>query len=189
MMNCWHKRAVSSNCMQRVLSEMVIWITGLSGSGKSTIGREVWRRWRALAPNTVHVDGDEIRGTLGLDGDSYYYTLEGRREVAHRITNVCRWLDVQRINVVCCTISLFDEIHIRNRQELSEYFEVFIDVPIEVLKQRDKKNLYDGSQINVVGLDLPFAKPASPHMTIDNAADRSELGNFADRICTLAAIA
>ena len=142
-----------------------------------------------MAPNTVYVDGDEIRETLGLDGDSYYYTLEGRQEVAHRITSLCRWLDVQKINVVCCTISLFDEIHIRNRQELSEYFEVYIDVPIEVLKRRDQKNLYDGSQMNVVGLDLPFAPPASPHMTIDNAVDRSELSNFADRICSLAAIA
>ena len=175
--------------MLRVSRDMVIWITGLSGSGKSTIGREVWRRWRELAPNTVLVDGDEIRDALGLDGDSYYYTLEGRREVAHRITGLCRWLDGQRINVVCCTISLFDEIHIRNRQELSDYFEVFIDVPIDVLKKRDKKNLYDGSQTNVVGLDLPFAAPSSPHMTIDNTAERTEIGEFADRICAQAAIA
>lgn len=180
--------AFSGNCIRRVLSEMVIWITGLSGSGKSTIGREVWRRWRELAPNTVWLDGDEIRDALGLDGDSYYYTLEGRREVAHRITTLCRWLDCQQINVVCCTISLFDEIHIRNRQELSKYFEVFIDVPIEVLKTRDKKNLYDGSQTNVVGLDLPFAVPTSPHLTIDNTLERMELGHFARKICALAAI-
>jgi len=161
---------------------MVIWITGLSGSGKSTIGREVWRQWREFAPNTVLVDGDEIRAALGLDGDEYFYTLEGRRDVARRISGLCRWLDGQQINVVCCTISLFEEIHRSNRDTLSEYFEVFVDVPMDILKKRDAKNLYDGSQNNVVGFDLPFTKPGAPDMRIDNSADRSDIGEFADRI-------
>lgn len=161
---------------------MVIWITGLSGSGKSTIGRLVWKRWREQAANTVLVDGDEVRAALGLTTDDYYYTLEGRLEVAGRICALCEWLDGQQINVVCCTISLFEEIHRRNRENQSRYFEVFVNVPLEILKKRDIKGLYGGDQSNVVGIDLPYEIPANPDLTIDNTGGTDKLDVFADDI-------
>jgi adenylylsulfate kinase-like enzyme len=158
---------------------MVIWITGLSGAGKSTIGRVVWERWRQQASNTVFVDGDEIRDALGLSSDEYYYTREGRLEVAGRICALCEWLDGQQINIVCCTISLFDEVHRRNRQNLSRYFEVFVDMPIEVLKSRDTKGLYASNKLNVVGIDLSYDVPAAPDMTIANSGSAHDVDVFA----------
>jgi cytidine diphosphoramidate kinase len=161
---------------------MVIWMTGLSGAGKSTIGRIVWDQWRQQASNTVLIDGDEIRDALGLSSDEYYYTREGRLEVAGRICALCEWLDGQQINVVCCTISLFAEIHWRNRQKLSRYFEVFVDVPIDVLRGRDTKGLYSGKTPNVVGMDLSYDAPVAPDMTIVNSGTANDVDAFATDI-------
>lgn len=165
---------------------MVIWLTGLSGSGKTTIGRRLIDLWRPQAPNTVLLDGDEIRKVLGLEKNRKYYTLEGRRHTAARIGELCAWLDRQGINVVCCTISLFRELHDRNRAVLSGYFEVYLDAPVEALAQRDTKNLYapalKGDLKNVVGVDLPFDVPADPDMVIDAAADRPDFQRIAATI-------
>lgn len=168
---------------------MVIWLTGLSGSGKSAIGRLIYDMWRRQAPNTVMVDGDRIREILGRE-DEQSYTLEGRREVAERIASLCAWLDGGDINVVCCTISLFAELHERNRRRFSRYFEVYIDVPREVLHRRDPNGLYGraerGKIANVIGVDLPFAPPAVPDLVIDNRADAADLGPIAADILSRA---
>jgi cytidine diphosphoramidate kinase len=162
---------------------MIIWITGLSGSGKSTIGSHVYEQWKAETPNTVLVDGDDVRRLFGLDREAALYTEDARRDVAHRIVQLCGWLDAQDINVVCCTISLFPEIHSRNRELYSRYFEVYIDLPMETLYRRDNKNLYqralNGKERNVVGVDIPFAPPVSPDWVIDNSADLADLGPVA----------
>jgi adenylylsulfate kinase-like enzyme len=161
---------------------MVIWITGLSGSGKSTIGQEIWLRLREIEPNTVLVDGDRIREVLGLDKGDENYTIAARQKVAERIYELCRWLDEQKVNVVCCTISLFEDLHRLNRKNLSNYFEVFMDVPLDILKRRDFKGLYSGKIPNVVGLDIPYSKPLNPDLTIDNSEDRESLNIFVERI-------
>ena len=161
---------------------MVIWLTGLSGSGKTTIGRHLFKLWKAEAPNTVMVDGDDIRHFLRARGE-IHYTLEARREIAERIANICAWLDGQDSNVLCCTMSLFDELHKRNRQTLSDYFEVFISVPMDVIERRDIKNLYGparrGEMRNVIGVDIPFTPPAAPDMVVDNSRDGADLAAIA----------
>jgi len=172
---------------------MVIWITGLSGAGKTTIGRHVHAMLKDKAPNTVLVDGDEIRRVFGWHQDENYFTLDGRRRVAERIAELCGWLDRQGINVVCCTISLFGFLHERNRKTFSRYFEVFVDVPLETLFRRDVKSLYAGARRgeirNVIGVDLPFAPPLNPDLVIDNRADGIDAERVAERVLAAAGIA
>ena len=162
---------------------MVIWLTGLAASGKTTIGRHLFGMWRARAANTVIVDGDDIRKILRLDKGDEAFTVKGRRAVAERICDLCAWLDRQDINVVCCTISFFDDLQRRNRETLSRYFEVFIAAPMDVLYRRDTKNLYApalrGETRNVIGVDIPFTPPASPDLTVDNSEDRDGLEEIA----------
>ncbi len=152
---------------------MVIWIIGMSGAGKSTIGRAAHRHWQAQAPNTVLVDGDEIRAIFAQDRSPADYTLEGRRRNAERIYEICAWLDRQGINVVCCVLSLFPDVQARARQNYSGYFEVFVDVPVEVLARRDDKGIYgpalSGAARDVVGVDIPFPPPPRADMVIDNS--------------------
>ena len=75
---------------------MVIWLTGLAGSGNTTVGRHLYALCKPRAPNTVLVDGDDIRRILGRDELDWDYTLEGRRHVAERIHETCAWLDIAR---------------------------------------------------------------------------------------------
>ena len=165
---------------------MVIWLIGMSGAGKTVIGRHLYEMWKAEAASTVFVDGDEIRELFNQNQSPDAYMMEGRRLNAERITGLCAWLDRQGINVVCCVLSVFPEMRKRNRKLFSRYFEVYISVPMDVLCRRDAKNLYGpamrGEISNVVGVDLPFTPPAAPDMVIDNGADGADLRSFAARI-------
>ena len=158
---------------------MVIWITGLANAGKTTIGQHVFEIWRQIHPNTVLVDGDDVRRLFGLEKGEKLYSVEGRQMVAERICDMCAWLDRQEINVVCCTISLFKDLQKRNRDTFSQYFEVFIEVPMDVLRHRDQKNLYEEAQrgdiANVVGVDLPFDPPEFPDLVLDIGREKQDL--------------
>lgn len=154
---------------------MVIWLVGLSGSGKTTLGRELFNQWRTRAPNTVLLDGDEIRNIFKHDRTEDAYTIEGRRVNANRMVALCELLDKQGINVICCILSIFPEILEENRQRFSRYMEVFMDAPIEILRKRDVKGLYAaaarGEMKYVVGEDIPFEKPKYADMVIDSASE------------------
>ena len=162
---------------------MVIWLTGLSGAGKTTVGRELCALWRINEPGTVLVDGDDVRRVLGrFDGDDAY-TPAGRREVAQRIVAICRWLDDQQINVVCCTISAFPDLLECNRKRFSRYFEVLLDAPMEVVARRSPSDLYRrarrGEVSNVIGVDLPFVSPPNPDLIIDNRRETDDFESIA----------
>jgi len=168
---------------------MVIWVIGLSGSGKTTLGRLICNLLKQEAPNTVLVDGDEIRGMFQHNNDNAY-TIEERYKNAERICRLCAWLDRQGINVVCCILSLFEKSRQWNRQTYSKYFEVYIDVPMEVLKKRDIKGLYSrtsqGKAKNVAGVDISFAPPQKPDYVFDNSKDNADLEKIAFDILTKA---
>jgi adenylylsulfate kinase-like enzyme len=165
---------------------MVIWMVGLSGAGKTTIGRPLYERWKKQASNTVLVDGDEIRKIFKHDQNLDAYTVEGRRVNGERISEICAWLDRQGINVVCCILSIFEDMRIRNRQNFSKYFEVYLSAPMEVLEKRDTKGLYAsarrGEQKNVVGVDIPFPPPANPDMVIDTSCEDPDFQALANKI-------
>jgi adenylylsulfate kinase len=150
---------------------MVIWLVGLSGAGKSTIGRATYELIKDELPNTVFVDGDEIRDVFRHDSHDAY-TIDGRRLNSERISALCRWLDRQGINVVCSILSIFDEHRKENRAAFTSYFEVFVDASMEDLAARDYKNLYAdakaGRQKNVVGVDIPFVPPSQPDFVVTN---------------------
>jgi adenylylsulfate kinase len=165
---------------------MVIWMIGMSGSGKTTLGREVVRQWRETTSNVVFLDGDEVREIFNKDRGEQAYTVEGRRRNAERITALCNMLDQQNINVVCSILSIFADMRAENRTRFSRYFEVFMDAPLDVLRQRDVKGLYSayerGETSNVVGMDIPFEPPASADMVIDSSGEDPELERLASAI-------
>ena len=158
---------------------MVIWLFGLSGAGKTTIGRILWQKIRAEYPNTVFLDGDEIRAVAGDVNGPVSHTVEGRRQSGERLIRLCSVLDQQGLNVVCCVLSIFADQRAACRCQVSEFFSVFIASPLRQLEARDVKGLYRkaraGEMPNVVGIDIPFSKPTDQDLTIRN--DR-ELSNF-----------
>lgn len=164
---------------------MVIWLIGLAGSGKTTIGRALYERMKAANPATVLLDGDHVREIMG---DDLGHSLEDRERNGRRICNLCQFFDSQGIDVVACVLSLFPEQQEWNRSHLSDYFEVFIDVPMKVLEQRDQKKLYSGAREgrikNVVGMDIRFDPPAKPDLIIVNGEPREDFTAPVENILT-----
>ena len=164
-------------------------MVGLSGAGKSTIGREVYHQWRQRESNTVLVDGDEIRTLFKHDIAESSYTLEGRRLNAERIVEICKWLDNQSINIVCCILCIFPDILKANRKQFKNYMEVYISAPYEILRARDSKGLYmaaeKGEQSHVVGVDIPFPEPVSPDLTLDSSGESGDFITLANKTLAL----
>ena len=112
----------------------VYFFTGLSGAGKTTIGGLFHRRLKATKPNVVLLDGDEIRVAFGEDVG---YTQDERLRWAGRIFRVCRLLSGQGIDVVVCSIAMYDSVRRWNRENIPNYKEIYI----KVSRDTDRKSV------------------------------------------------
>jgi adenylylsulfate kinase len=154
---------------------MIIWLIGLSGSGKTTIGRKLYDRIKKKHVNTVFLDGDLIREVMGND---LGHTVGDRKRNADRICRMCKMFDTQDINVVCCILSLFRESQDWNRKNYKKYFEIYIEASTDTLKKR-KEEFYNkalsGQVKDVVGVDIEFRPPKNPDLTINNDGKLNEI--------------
>ena len=146
------------------------WITGLSGAGKTTLGQMFYQHLRQQGQhNLVYLDGDTMREVFG---NNHGHSPEERHQLAMSYARMCRMLTEQGIDVICATISMFDEVREWNRKNIHKYVEIYLDVPIKVLQQRDQKQLYSralrGEVSNVMGVDVPVAFPHSPDIVLEN---------------------
>lgn len=140
----------------------VFWITGLSGSGKTTIASLVAKDLRSNAP-TILLDGDSLREVF----DDSSFDNESRGKASMRYARLCRLLASQGVDVVCATISMFDATRAWNREHIPGYCEIYVRVPLEELRKRDSKGVYSAAK-QVVGVDMAFEEPKSPDIVIDN---------------------
>lgn len=169
MRYCHLVQSARAGKLSAPLPGRVVWITGLSGSGKTTLAREFVSLLRNSGDNVVFLDGDELREILSFDesGDEQF-SRQSRLKLAKQYANLCKLISLQGATVVIATISLFNEIHKWNRLNLPNYLEVFLDVPLEILRKRDPKGIYknfDEKRLDqIVGLDLEFDTPFSPDL-------------------------
>ena len=147
----------------------VYWITGLSGAGKTTIGKLFYDYLKEQHPNTVFFDGDTLRKVFG---DDLGYTEEERRKCAMRYSRLCAMLEEQGMNVICCTISMFDSVRQWNRENIHNYREIYVRVSMDTLCARDQKGLYSGmiseTEKNVAGIHFQVEMPKNPDLILDN---------------------
>ena len=152
------------------MSGAVVWITGLAGSGKTTLARALAVDLEGLNCKPILLDGDSLREIFDRETSSDY-SRQARLDKSLRYAKFCRLLSSQGFFVVISTISMFDEIYNWNKIHLTNYFEVYLKVPFEELKRRDKKFLYSGfeagSVANVVGLDIKADEPKKADLIIE----------------------
>ena len=167
--------------MQSRATAFVLWLTGLSGAGKTTIGRQLHEAMGGSVGTTAFLDGDLFRTIMG---DDLGHDEKDRLENAYRLARMCRYLAVQNINVICCTMSLYPDVWIWNRENIPGYLEVYLRVAREVLIRRDPKGLYQrvaqGQERNLVGMDLPFHEPRSPDLILEN--NESSQGAISEQV-------
>ena len=157
----------------------VIWITGLSGSGKSTITKQISAKLNERNVKCVILDGDEVREVLSMcSKGSSNVAKQDRIDLALRYSKLAKLLESQGHIIIVATISLFKEIHEWNRKNLSDYIEIFIDVSKQDLIERDPKGIYkallNGTASNVAGFDLDVDLPERPDYVLKYNGDTPE---------------
>jgi bifunctional enzyme CysN/CysC len=151
----------------------VVWLTGLSGSGKSTIANLVEKRLYANGRHTYLLDGDNVRHGLNKD---LGFTDEDRVENIRRVAEVAKLMADAGLIVLVSFISPFRAERRMARELMPEgdFVEVFVDTPLEVAEQRDVKGLYRkaraGELKNFTGIDSPYEAPEAPEIRIDTTA-------------------
>lgn len=143
----------------------VFWITGLSGAGKTTVGELLYERMKQIKDTVIFLDGDILREVFG---DDLGYTYEERYKSAARNARICRLLASQGMDVVCCTISMFEDIRKWNREHNANYMEIYLKASLEILRHRNQKNLYVESENELVGLGVNMEEPKNPDMMFIN---------------------
>ena len=173
----------AANAEQKGQSPAVLWFTGLSGSGKSTIANEVQRRLFASGRHSFILDGDNVRH--GLNRDLGFTD-------ADRVENIRRVAEVSKLMVDAGLITLVSFISpfraerdlARNLMEEGEFIEIFVNTPLSVAETRDPKGLYKkaraGNLKNFTGIDSPYEAPENPEIEINT--DDMSLEDAAERV-------
>jgi len=155
----------------------VVWFTGLSGSGKSTIGNLVEKKLHTRGLHTYLLDGDNVRHGLNRD---LGFTDEDRVENIRRCAEVAKLMVDAGLIVLVSFISPFrsERRMARALVEADEFIEVFVDAPLAVAEERDPKGLYRkarrGELMNFTGVDSPYEPPEHPEIRIDTTATTPE---------------
>lgn len=150
----------------------VVWLTGISGAGKSTVARKVETRLHALGRHTVVLDGDDMRRGLNRD---LGFTDADRMESTRRVAEVAALMRAAGLTVIVALISPFRSARAMARSLVpaGAFFEIHVDTPIEIAEARDPKSLYRkarrGEIADFTGIDSPYEAPERPELRLDGA--------------------
>jgi adenylylsulfate kinase len=175
----WQDTKVTLGDREQLMNQkgLIIWFTGLSGSGKSTIAIELEKQLYQKGFHTYLLDGDNIRHGLNSD---LTFSPQDREENIRRIGEVtCLFLDAGLITIASF-ISPYrkDRDRIRKKAGKARFLEVFVDCPLEVCEQRDVKGLYkmarEGKISDFTGISAPYERPENPEITVNSSLDTVE---------------
>ena len=163
---------------------LVIWFTGLSGSGKSTIANELDLELNSRGLKTYVLDGDNIRMRLNKD---LGFSPEDRKENIRRISEVARLFADSGTIVITAFISPYLNDRKSARHIIgSDFIEVFVNTPIEECIKRDPKGLYKkaiaGEIKGFTGIDAPYEQPLNPEISLDNLSIEDSVNILIDQL-------
>ena len=144
---------------------VLFWITGLSGSGKTTIAKKIKPYIEKKYGPTIIINGDDMRTILKLNK----YDKKSRLENGRKFSKLCKLITNQNINVIFSVVGLFHTLHSWNRKNIENYCEIFLKTSIKKIIQKNKKKIYHRYQKNIVGLDIKPEFPKNPEILINNS--------------------
>ena len=154
---------------------VAVWLTGLSGAGKTTISIPLSEKLEAMGYRVQRIDGDEVRQKLTRD---LGFSKEDRDKNIERVTFVAERLVKHGVITVCAFISPYCAERQYARSEIGRFVEIFVKCPIEVCEERDVKGLYAkaraGEIKNFTGIDDPYEEPEDAEMTVDTSTTTLE---------------
>ncbi|NWF70392.1 MAG: adenylyl-sulfate kinase [Chloroflexi bacterium] len=144
-----------------------LWLTGLSGAGKTTIAMQVEQTLRAQGMRIERLDGDTVRQGLTRD---LGFSKEDRDKNIERVTFVAKLLSRNQVGVVAAFISPYRQARANVRAETTNFIEVYVNAPLDVCMTRDVKGMYKkalaGEIKNFTGVDDPYEAPENPELTL-----------------------
>ena len=144
---------------------ILFWITGLSGSGKTSVGKKVYKKISKKYGKTILLNGDDLRKIFNLKKFSY----NERYKIALSYSKFCENIINQKINIIFTTVSMFNKVREYNKKKIENYVEIYIATNIKDIIKNNKKKIYKiRNKKNIVGLDIKFEKPKSPTIKINN---------------------
>ena len=175
----WHGTAVTreTHAALKHQKPAILWFTGLSGSGKSTIANLVEVKLHARGVHTTLLDGDNVRHGLNKD---LGFTAEDRVENIRRVGEVARLMTDAGLIVLCCFISPFaaERRLVRTTAAEGEFLEIFVEAPLDTVIERDPKGLYKralaGQIKNFTGISQPYEAPEAAELTLKSAEETAE---------------
>jgi len=166
----WHETNIRKEEREALLSQrgVVLWFTGLSGSGKSTIANAVEKKLYEAGRLTYLLDGDNIR--CGLNND-LGFSLNDRTENIRRIAEVGKlFIDSGIITLVAFIAPTIKDRELAKKIIGDRFIEIFVDCPIDICIDRDPKGLYKRAKIaeikDFTGIDSPYEKPVTPEIVV-----------------------
>ena len=160
---------------------MIIWIIGLSGSGKTKLSNELFKS-KIINTNFISLDGDEFRENMSND---LGYSYKDRKKNAERISRLVKYLSKKKVNIIVSVLSNYPEWLKWNKNNIKNYFQVYLKVNKEKLFVRNKKNLYLSKKKNVVGKDIKFNEPKFNNLVLDNNFKKNEILKFKIQVLKL----
>ena len=149
---------------------IVLWITGLPGSGKTRLGNKIKKHIIKKYGPTILLSGDDVREILSYKK----YAVKDRLIVCYQYSKLCSILSNQNINVIFCTVCLLNKVQNFNKKNIENYIEIFIKSSVDILKKFSAKKIYRKKYVkNVYGIDIKPQYPSNPHIVIKNNFGRS----------------
>lgn len=156
---------------------ILFWITGLSGSGKTSIAKLIKKDIIKKYGPTIVLSGDDLRKIFKLNK----YDKLSRLENGLKFSNFCKKITDQKINVIFAVVGMFDKIRYQNRKNIKNYVEIFIQSNLKKIIKKRKKKIYHKGINNIVGLDIKPELPKKPNLIIKNNL-KNKLENLSKKI-------
>jgi|TARA_B100001971_G_C18110270_1_gene493793 adenylylsulfate kinase len=164
-----HDSVSPKNIIRNKKKGIFFWITGFSGSGKTSIAKKIKPEIAKFYGPTILISGDNLRKIFNFKK----YSNNARYKNGLMFSKLCEFITNQKINVIFATVGLIDKLRQQNRLNIQNYVEIYIRSDLIKIMKIGKKKIYKKYNKDIVGRDISAEMPKSPDIILDNKFDRT----------------